>query len=386
MTVNPDTVNPEKSKTQALADKEGIRVPGPKRRAVQRRLLDWFDDHRRDLPWRRSKDPYRVWISEIMLQQTQVKTVIPYYRRFLRRFPTLKALAAAPLESVLELWSGLGYYRRARLLHEAARAIVERHGGRFPRRLEQALALPGLGRYSAGAVLSIAYGEPVPVVDGNVARVLSRLLVLPEDPRSARGQKESWQVAGQLLPQGRAGDFNEALMELGAVVCTPKAPACPACPLATVCQALREGQPERYPRRAARTLYRAHFQACAIILRRGKALLVRERDARWYRDLWHLPFFEIASSRLPRGQLRQRIAESFGLDATIGKKILENRFMITVHRITQIVVPCKVTQGTLSPRRGRQTQWVSLQALHRRALPASQRAIARQAVQDLKDF
>jgi len=191
-------------------------------------LLAWYRRHRRDLPWRRRPGPYRVWISEVMLQQTTVQAVLPYYARFMSAFPTLAALAGARLSDVLAAWSGLGYYRRARHLHAAALQIVRRHGGRFPRRLEEALALPGVGRYTAGAVLSIAYGERLPVVDGNVARVLSRLFLL-RGPRTAASGRELWARADDLVnATDSPGDLNQALMELGATLCTPRSPSCPA--------------------------------------------------------------------------------------------------------------------------------------------------------------
>src|SRR5438045_2904526 len=191
------------------------------------RLLSWFATARRDLPWRKEpRDPYRVWVSEVMLQQTRVEVVIPYYHRFLRRFPTLASLAAAPLDEVLALWSGLGYYARARNLHRAAQAC----GGRLPETADGLRALPGFGPYTAAAVASLAFGEDVALVDGNVARVLSRLFAIREDARA-----RAWEIAARLLPRGRAGAFNEALMELGATVCTPRTPDCPRCPLQRMC-------------------------------------------------------------------------------------------------------------------------------------------------------
>ena len=206
----------------------------PDARTFQRRLLRWYDANRRDLPWRKTRDPYRVWLSEIMLQQTRVNAVLDHYRRFLERFPNLEALAAAPLASVLAAWSGLGYYRRARMLHQAAQNVVQTKGAQFPSTSKELLALPGIGRYTAAAIASIAFNEPIAVVDGNVERVLDRLL-----GRKLK-QMEVWAEAQSLLPPDRPGDFNQAMMELGATVCTPRAPQCLICPAnQSVCHAWR---------------------------------------------------------------------------------------------------------------------------------------------------
>jgi len=361
------------------------RLSAAARRSIQKRLLAWFEQDRRDLPWRQSKDPYRVWVSEIMLQQTQVKTVIPYFEAFVRRFPGVRALAKARLEDVLQLWSGLGYYRRAKHLHEAARLIVERHRGRFPRSLEEAVALPGLGRYSAGAVLSIAYGLDLPVVDGNVMRVFSRLVASERDPRSTEGQKVLWKLAEWLLPQGRAGDFNQALMELGARICTPKAPDCPRCPLAAECRAQKTGKPERYPVRSARKPTRICYQACAVIARNGKVLLEYDTRGRWYRDLWHLPFFELRSERLAEKSLREQVRQRFGLEVELAGRILKNQFTVTVHRVTQVALRCNVRAGRVSAQAGRRTKWVTPGALQRTPLPSSQKEIARRVSEDNAD-
>jgi A/G-specific adenine glycosylase len=350
-------------------------IPAPVRRRIQDRLLAWFRRAARDLPWRRTRDPYRVWVSEIMLQQTQVKTVIPYYEKFIKRFPTVKALANAPLESVLELWSGLGYYRRARHLHAAAKIVQGRHGGVFPGTFQEARALPGLGRYSAGAILSIAFGADLPVVDGNVMRVLSRLIALKIDPRSPAGQKKMWALAERLLPPGRAGDFNQALMELGARICSPGVPACAHCPLARDCSALAEGQPERYPVKGSRAASIERFQVCVLIEKKGKILILRDSSSQWYQNLWHLPFFEMPSKRIQRKKLAATIKSQLGLKVEPGERLLVNRFTITRHRVTQTVLVVRYQGGRLPPRPGRQTRWVAPARLALLPLPASQKEI-----------
>ncbi|MEX2558864.1 MAG: A/G-specific adenine glycosylase, partial [Pirellulales bacterium] len=225
---------------------------GAWKREFRRRLLAWFGEHARDLPWRRSRDPYRVWISEIMLQQTQVATVEPYFRRFLRQFPSLRALAAAPEEQVLLAWEGLGYYRRARQLHRAARMIVEEHRGRFPREPAAVRALPGIGRYTAGAITSIAFDAREAIVEANTVRLFSRLLAYAGDTGQAAAQRLFWEFAEQLLPAGGAGRFNQALMELGSLVCLPREPQCGRCPVAALCPTHRDGLEQVIPRAASR--------------------------------------------------------------------------------------------------------------------------------------
>lgn len=233
-------------------------------RDAARQLLAWYDDHRRDLPWRKNTDPYRVWVSEIMLQQTRAETVIPYYEAFLERFPSVQELARAAEEEVLARWSGLGYYRRARQLHAAARAVVDRGG--FPETAEGLRELPGIGPYTSAAVASIAFGEEVPVMDGNVERVTSRLLATETSPKQSSQRRRLVARAAELLDAQRPGDSNQALMELGATVCTPTAPACGRCPLATECRGLAAGDPQRYPAPKQRRAPVRLFRRVAVVL------------------------------------------------------------------------------------------------------------------------
>ena len=214
---------------------------------VRDALLSWYDVHRRDLPWRRARDPYAIWVSEVMLQQTRVETVVPYFERFMERFPTPAALAGASEDEVMAAWSGLGYYRRARLLHSGVREVVARYGGRVPGDAEARRALPGVGRYTAGAIGSIAFGAEEPIVDGNVARVLARVHGIATPLGKAETERALWAVAGELVRGPRPGDLNQALMELGATVCTPAGARCDACPIARACVARREGRTEELP-------------------------------------------------------------------------------------------------------------------------------------------
>ena len=219
----------------------------PWRQRFRRRLLAWYRRHARDLPWRRHGEPYPIWVSEIMLQQTQVATVRGYFERFMAAFPTIHSLARADEHDVLRLWEGLGYYRRARQMHQAARTIVAEHGGRFPRDAEAVRRLPGIGRYTAGAILSIAFDAREPILEANTIRLLARLLAYSGDPRSAAGSKRLWQMAEALLPRRNAGRFNQALMELGSEVCLPKSPKCDACPVAALCPTRAAGLQDRIP-------------------------------------------------------------------------------------------------------------------------------------------
>ena len=262
------------------------------------RLLDWYDTHKRDLPWRADRDPYRVWLSEIMLQQTRVAAVLEHYRRFLTKFPTVQKLAAAREASVLAAWSGLGYYRRARMLHAAARIVVKEHGGRFPVGSDGLRELPGIGRYTAAAIASIAFDEPVAVVDGNVQRVVQRVV------GEGIAGEEAWQAAEARLDARRPGDFNQALMELGATVCLPRKPRCLLCPVAELC-ATRGELPvaELAPRQHKREI---HF---GLARRDGEVFLVqRGKDASLMAGMWELP--EIACPSLdakPQLSLRHSI-------------------------------------------------------------------------------
>ena len=349
--------------------------PPTTRQSIRKQLLNWFDQTQRNLPWRKNKDPYRIWISEIMLQQTQVKTVIPYFNKFMKEFPTLRSLANAPLDKVLEQWSGLGYYRRARHLHETAQILRDQYHCKFPQDFQQVLSLPGLGRYSAGAILSIAYGQNLPVVDGNVMRVFARLCTSRIDPRSTEGQKKMWTLAEQFLPQGRAGDFNQALMELGARICTPKSPHCTLCPIRSSCKACKEGQPEKYPIKKKKTVYKIHFQVCPVVQRENRYLILYDPTEGWYRDLWHLPFFEIASKRFQKRTLEKMFMEHFGIEIKVNRKINDHQFTITNHRITQTNVLCYYVKGRIQAKPGRKIKWVSLKTLDGIALPASQKGL-----------
>lgn len=295
------------------------RIDATRVRRIRRKLLAWYDRARRDLPWRRSGDPYAIWLSESMLQQTQVATVIPYYNRFLSRFPTVQSLAAADLDDVLRLWAGLGYYARARNLHRAARMIVSEFGGRFPGSIEELRRLPGVGAYTAAALASIAFGVHAATVDGNVSRVIARLLAFRREVRTARGVAVVRAAAARLLPRLRCGDFNQAMMELGATVCLPgEAARCPKCPLRSECRAFEAGTVARLPLKARKTAIRAATHFVAAVGHRGRWLARRRPPGGLWGGLWELPTLEpgqVGSSpgiKDGPGRLERMVHEMYG--------------------------------------------------------------------------
>ncbi len=288
------------------------------KREVRAQLLRWFDQHQRDLPWRKTKDPYGVWVSEVMLQQTQVDRVIRYWTKFLARFETVTALAEAELADVLSMWTGLGYYSRARNLHRAAKEIVEKFGGALPDGVEQLLSLPGFGRYTAGAVASIAFGLEAPLVDGNVARVLSRLLEIDGAPGDRQREALLWEVAELLVVGTRPGDWNQALMELGATVCVPQNPLCLLCPVRTSCGALASGRVDALPppKKAAK---RKKLELAVAVARKGNAVLLARREEKGlFGGLWELPAVELPVD----GAGPHALAQLLGKRATIGPELM----------------------------------------------------------------
>ncbi|MCD9024524.1 A/G-specific adenine glycosylase [Cohnella silvisoli] len=272
-------------------------IANDNKRYFSTELLSWYHKERRDLPWRRSRDPYHIWVSEIMLQQTRVDTVIPYFNRFVDRFPSLRQLAEAPEEDVLKHWEGLGYYSRARNLQSAVREVVERYDGRVPSIKSEVSGLKGVGPYTAGAILSIAYNQPEPAVDGNVMRVLSRYFCLEDDIARPSTRVAMEGLAQELIPEGEAADFNQALMELGAMVCTPKSPSCPECPVMKLCKGRLEGRERELPVKTKAKKARPVYRFAALIegtgLNAGK-LLVRQRpDTGLLARMWELPHIEV---------------------------------------------------------------------------------------------
>jgi len=342
----------------------------PPNRAAQRALLAWYRRHRRDLPWRRTRDPWRVWVSEVMLQQTRVAAATPYYERFVARFPGVRAFAAASLEEALASWAGLGYYRRARQLHEAARLVVREHAGRVPSDAAAFAALPGVGRYTLGAVHSISFDSPLPVLDGNVARVLARWLARPLQAKRPADAKVLWAEAAARVPAASPGDWNQALMELGATICTPRAPRCGACPVRAHCRAFALGTPEAFPPAAPRRAAERLRRAIVLIERRGHVLVTR-LDGPLLAGLWEPPGADLAAGAGARRSLGGAL-RALGLRAALADTGVRVR-----HTITHRAIEVELWRGTLRepPPRRANLRWadaanrdVALSALARKAI------------------
>lgn len=351
----------------------GLQDADPRERVrLRRRLLVWYRRQRRPLPWRGTRDPYRIWVSETMLQQTRVATVIPYYHSFLERFPTLTDLARAPESRVLAAWSGLGYYRRARDLRRAAQCVVREHGGRVPDAPDAFGRLPGVGRYTTGAVLSLAFDRPLPVLDGNVARVIARLLARPWSVRRARDARALWRVAESWVPARGPGEWNQALMELGATVCTPRAPRCAQCPVRALCRAYAldrvEGFPPATPRRESGRVRRA-----LALVSAGGRFMVTRCEGRLLQGMWEPPGVDVGGGASARPTL-------IALLAGLGVRARLTPLGLTVrHTITDRVIAAELWHATVETPapRASGTRWVrpdaggvALTALARKALRA----------------
>jgi A/G-specific adenine glycosylase len=350
------------------------------RQRFRRRLLAWYDRAARDLPWRRTSDPYAIWVSEIMLQQTQVVSVVPYFERFLARFPTIAALAAAPEQEVLGCWEGLGYYRRARHLHRAARQLVAEHGGRLPNDPDVVGSLPGIGRYTAGAILSIAFDRRAPILEANTIRLYSRLTAFSGDPRGTAGRKRLWHVAELLLPRRGTGRFNQALMELGAEVCRMRAPLCGECPVQNFCAAYSRGLVRRIPRAPRRPQVEEVREAAVVVLRRGRFLLVRRGDRERWAGMWDFP--RAGLDGLTEGPaidkaIRAAVEKRTGIRVAPGARIAEIRHGVTRFRIHLTCYEAKYVRKVSDDSQPVPQQlWVAPEDAHRYPLPVAARRLA----------
>jgi A/G-specific adenine glycosylase len=332
----------------------------------------------RDLPWRRDRSPYAVWISEVMLQQTQVATVIPYFERWLARFPDVPALAAASLDDVLKAWEGLGYYARARNLRRAAQAMVERHGGHVPAQRTALLALPGIGRYTAGAILSIAFGQPEPVLDGNVRRVLCRIYDVSGDPRLPAVEERLWSLSEAVMRaagEGAAGAVNEGMMELGALVCLPATPDCPACPVREECLAFARGTVAERPARARRPQTPHYDVAAAVVTREdGRVLIARRPPAGLLGGLWGFPSVAAQDGEALAAAAARAVFERTGMIARVGAQIATVKHAYTHFRITLAAFEASVERATFDG--DEDARWVSVDELDAVALPVTDRKVA----------
>lgn len=316
------------------------------RRAIANRLMKWFDGRERDLPWIDDGTPYHIWVSEIMLQQTQIATVIDYYKRFIKKFPNVKKLAAADLDDVLKMWEGLGYYRRARQLHAAAKVITDQHNGNFPTRFDDVRALPGIGRYTAAAILSIATDQPLAILEGNTIRLFARLTALKEDTTKSSSQQGLWEFSERLLPQKRPGDFNQALMDLGREICKPKEPRCDDCLVSDYCLTYVHRLQDQIPVRGRKMIYEDLHEAIVLIERKGKFLMRKCQPGERWAGLWDFPRAAIESQNVT-DQIRQSVCEQTGLQTEIQSLDKTIKHAVTKYRIRLDCYQSVLTTGRL---------------------------------------
>lgn len=338
---------------------------------LQRQLLNWYEQEKREMPWRNNLDPYRILVSEFMLQQTQVKTVIPYFERWMKSFPTLKILANTRESTVLKHWEGLGYYSRARNLRKAAQIIEKDFSGKVPESMDKILKLPGVGRYTAGAVLSIAFGQKIPVLDGNVKRVLSRLFLLKENGSTRKSENILWETMQSLLPETGAGNFNQAFMELGATICLPKVPICRACPIKQNCKAEKSQQQNLYPPRKQSIPSTKITVSAGVIIRNKKVYIQKRKFGGLMGGLWEFPGGKFEPGESPEQCLQREIKEELGVTIHIDKKLMVVKHSYTRFRVTLHVFLCRVSPGRLSPTECEEWKWVKPEELNTYPFPAA---------------
>jgi len=335
---------------------------------LQTKLLQWFKKNKRDLPWRKNRDPYAIWVSEIMLQQTQVPTVIPYYIKFLKTFPTVRHLAKASLSKVLKVWEGLGYYARARNLHQASKIISNHFNGKIPDNLKDLLSLPGVGRYTAGAILSIAFNQEVPILDGNVKRVLSRLFVVSGNTKKT--EEILWPLSESLIPKGSPGAFNQALMDLGSMICTPKNPNCLSCPLKNLCQGYLSGKPESYPLRSAKKKV-PHIEAIAAVIQKDGKVLIHQRPPHGLLGgLWEFPNWRIERKKDLKEYLRQMVKRQIGLIVKCKEPLGSFKQTYSHFKLTLHAYHCQIVDGIGNGK------WIPIKNLGQLAMSRIHRRIA----------
>jgi A/G-specific adenine glycosylase len=338
-------------------------------------LLAWFRANARDLPWRRTKDPYAIWVSEIMLQQTQVAAVTDYYNRFMKRFPTVESLARAREDTVLKLWEGLGYYSRGRNLHKAAKLIVRDYAGHLPDTVDELLKIPGIGRYTAGAIASIAFDKPAPILDGNVTRVLCRVYGIDADPKSPPAQKQLWDLAQQLVCTSHPGAFNEAMMELGAMVCTPRSPKCDVCPLNKLCLANHSGRQNELPAKSAKARLPHYTIVAGLVFKADKILIDKRKSEGLLGGLWEFPGGKKEKTETFKHAVAREVKEETGIEVALGKRLCIVRHTYSHFKITLHAYLCDYVSGTARAIDCAAVKWVSLADLEKYAFPAANNAI-----------
>ena len=333
------------------------------KQTVRRMLLSWYASHRRRLPWRETSDPYAIWVSEVMLQQTRVDTAIAYYLRFMKRFSTVGLLARADIQEVLKLWEGLGYYSRARNLHRAAGIVVARFNGSVPDDPSDFRSLPGVGDYIAAAVLSIAFHRPLPVVDGNVKRVLSRLLEIDAPVNRSGSHKIFRKPAGELICPKQPAEYNQAIMELGALVCRPKNPACGSCPLADGCRAYQNGRTASYPKRDPSRTVPLRQVAIAVILKKKKMLVVQRQMEGFLGGLWEFPAVPAGSGSAETAGIESKLKAETGLTVCVERRLTRIRHAYSHFKLTGDVFLCRYSAGRVRLNSARRHRWVSFGTL-----------------------
>ncbi|MBN2149459.1 MAG: A/G-specific adenine glycosylase [Anaerolineales bacterium] len=346
-------------------------------------ILNWYAQNARKLPWRGHADPYAIWVSEIMLQQTRVEAVVPYFERWMKRFPTLEKLATASQQDVLSTWEGLGYYSRARNLHRATQIVMAEYDGKIPENVEQLRQLPGVGRYTAGAIASMAFGQDAPALDGNIRRVLGRVFNVTEPARSPQGEARLWALAEENLPQGKAGDYNQAMMDLGAMICLPRAPGCINCPLQSLCQAHALGVEEQRPVSLPKKAIPHYTVTAAVIERDGMVLLAQRQQDDLLGGLWEFPGGKVKDGEELPACLKREILEELGAEIEVGEAAGIYRHAYTHFRVTLHAFRCQLTGGTLQPIQAAALVWVRPGELGDYPMGKIDRQISRYLMQNL---
>ena len=345
---------------------------------IQTPLLKWFRANARDLPWRQNRTPYAVWVSEIMLQQTQVATVIDYFNRFLKRFPTVQKLARAKQDTVLKLWEGLGYYSRGRNLQKGAKLIVSDYAGQLPDALDELQKIPGIGRYTAGAIASIAFNKPAPILDGNVIRVLCRLFRIKGNPKETLTKNKLWQLAGEMVHTKHPGDFNEAMMELGAMVCTPSNPLCKSCPLKKHCAAFEHNEQDSLPFKQKQAPLPHYTIVVGIVYKDDKILIDKRKQNALLGGLWEFPGGKKRKDESFKTAVAREVKEEIGIDIEVGKRLCIVKHIYSHFKITLHAYRCEYKNGTAKPLACDAVKWVTLKELQKFAFPAANIKIIRQ--------